>query len=611
MNIQGQLFDSFQRQYPQLDSSLIAAILLDLEGREPLEADISAVHATLSELAIQADVLALAEDFSDVGVTDDSTPSLSFTNGETSTSNSADFSNQPFYTPLGFLQAALPHIAHQHLQRVILDAELEGGVLDMSDVVDRILSEESIREMTERGFDDLDGPGKFAEQEQPWETVGKKPRSMDSGRKKNKGRKITLVDVRQQQHAKPSPSVATQPSPSVAAPDPWTQISSLSSHLASLLSSKQPSYFSTYFHSPKYPTPYAALTDALHAIIENHASNDETDYTPTVISLLDVLLPSYDYLDPEQSSRLVADIELSLGATLGRADEALDLVRLLRELDDDASGCLEMGIYHQPVVTGSSPAVVPSPQSPAGDPANTQVKRSPPSGPPPVPPPPFVKIQTPSLRSKNKPSPYQWQAVPRRKPRKTPYAHAAYIPAYTRDVNGIKVRGSGNGFGKGGKGDVGELGEFRKRIEDSLRRRNEMLREASRMWQKGNAKSRGGEVALYFAERAREFQELAKKDALEAARTMVESKRMSSQGRDTIDLHGTTVSEAIVIVSETLASMRCTPSKPLKVITGRGTHSANQTSVLKPALQKALVEDGWAVSTWDGGLIVRGKRGQV
>ena len=47
--------------------------------------------------------------------------------------------------------------------------------------------------------------------------------------------------------------------------------------------------------------------------------------------------------------------------------------------------------------------------------------------------------------------------------------------------------------------------------------------------------------------------------------------------------------------------------KPLKIITGRGSHSVNQVSVLKPAVRKALVEDGWNVASWDGGLVVRGK----
>lgn len=46
-------------------------------------------------------------------------------------------------------------------------------------------------------------------------------------------------------------------------------------------------------------------------------------------------------------------------------------------------------------------------------------------------------------------------------------------------------------------------------------------------------------------------------------------------------------------------------AKPLKIITGRGKHSLNQVGVLKPAVRKALVEDGWSVGSWDGGLVVR------
>lgn len=50
-------------------------------------------------------------------------------------------------------------------------------------------------------------------------------------------------------------------------------------------------------------------------------------------------------------------------------------------------------------------------------------------------------------------------------------------------------------------------------------------------------------------------------------------------------------------------------AKPLNIITGRGTHSANRVGVLKPAVKSALVEDGWHVGAWDGGLVVKGKQG--
>jgi hypothetical protein len=94
-------------------------------------------------------------------------------------------------------------------------------------------------------------------------------------------------------------------------------------------------------------------------------------------------------------------------------------------------------------------------------------------------------------------------------------------------------------------------------------------------------------------------------------------------------LHGTTVSEAVVIIKETLRIQAASQSKfiefnlinkfthsfpsdkPLKIITGRGSHSVNQVSVLKPAVRKALVEDGWNVASWDGGLVVRGKHSAI
>ena len=50
-------------------------------------------------------------------------------------------------------------------------------------------------------------------------------------------------------------------------------------------------------------------------------------------------------------------------------------------------------------------------------------------------------------------------------------------------------------------------------------------------------------------------------------------------------------------------------AKPLNIITGRGTHSTNRIGVLKPAVKSALTGEGWHVSAWDGGLIVKGKAG--
>lgn len=48
---------------------------------------------------------------------------------------------------------------------------------------------------------------------------------------------------------------------------------------------------------------------------------------------------------------------------------------------------------------------------------------------------------------------------------------------------------------------------------------------------------------------------------------------------------------------------------PLRFITGRGNRSAGGKGVLGPAVYNALIEDGWNVSMFAGGLTVRGRTG--
>ncbi|KAL0565362.1 hypothetical protein V5O48_016662 [Marasmius crinis-equi] len=547
------------------------------------------------------------------------------------TSNaSGSFESSPV---LDFLQAALPHIPVERLREALLDKEKRGEAndpeeIDMWEIIAGVLTQESLREMEERGLEGLEDVDTVGAVDEDWETVGKKKSVGKPKAKKQAKKTFAIADIRQQQHVQQrySPSSSNVSFSSSSSADPWTQIQSISTHLATLLPPHNASFFQPYFHSPKYTTPYLALCAALEAIVKAQSqtstsagveSSPSLPYDPvSLISMLDILLPnpSSNSESPIQmNSRFVSDVELALTATQGRCDEALDLVNLMQALAEDSDkGYLEMGVYHTgetKSVWGTSPSQPPTPVTRIDRKATSS---SLPDGPPPIPPPPQLSTTSVS-KSRNKPSPYQWQAVPTRKAPRKQQTHylAAHIPTYDRDVNGIKtktnVRGSGNGVGKGGKGDVGELQD---RIRESLRKRNEMLREASKMWQQGNKRTRGGEVALYFAERARQFQEMARQDSLDVARLMVENKRLSpGSDPNTIDLHGTTVAEGIQIVKDMLQSMKCTSSNNLKIITGRGTHSAGQVSVLKPAVRKALVEEGWVVSSWDAGLVVKGRRG--
>ncbi|KIJ20571.1 hypothetical protein PAXINDRAFT_165494 [Paxillus involutus ATCC 200175] len=642
----GSLYDSLQAEFcPPLDTSLLAALLADLEpvgSGDPPQDQVDALRATLKALANQAteqydnelcnelDSAHLSD--SHYLTTDESGSSADFygeTTESSNTSESSRVSHQSFSSPLGFLHAALPHIHHSKLRRALSDAGTgDEGDFDMEAVVEALLTNEYIRELEERGLDGLDdneSPLPFTD-ESAWKRVEARKRAGSvngkaTKKKNNRGKTISLVDIRQKQHISPSPISGF---PATPAPDPWTQLSSLSEHLATLLPPHPASFFQSQFHSPNHTSPAKAIRAALSSISGALGVPSSDRPMSTLFAMLDVIRasPTYTLLDAEQRSTLYSDIQLALSATQGRGDDAIDIVWLLLELDLDLeSGSLAMGIYHvrSPMSQGSSSSSawlspVASPTSPEDWVGNASVKL--PSGPPSPQPPPTSKRKA-SFSSVSptttKPNPFEWQTVPQKPPPNSVHPLALHIPAYNnyannnkRAVGGGKVRGAG----KGGKGDVGELirPDLKRRQAESLRKRDEMLREASKAWRRGNSKTKGGEVALYFAERAREFQELARREALNEARLMVESKRSAAADRRTVDLHGTCVSEAVAIVKEILECEGCSAAHPLRIITGRGTHSANGVGVLKPAVRSALLQDGWNVGMWDGGLVVRGRK---
>ncbi|KAI0030074.1 hypothetical protein K488DRAFT_28149, partial [Vararia minispora EC-137] len=143
---------------------------------------------------------------------------------------------------------------------------------------------------------------------------------------------------------------------------------------------------------------------------------------------------------------------------------------------------------------------------------------------------------------------------------------------------------------------------------DELReQRAEAVLNAGRAWQGRNSKNYGGEIAVYYTEQARELGERVRRVALEDARARVKRSRTVGTAGTTIDLHFLTVQEAVAIAKETLEELRCTADSPLQIITGRGKHSRQGKAVLLPAVRTALVEDGWTVSSFDAGLVVRGR----
>lgn len=522
---------------PPLDSSLIAAIIADYDISTSSADELQALREVLSQLAAQAekelvDEDILSEQFSNAhmssySITDDTTsshdvfsPRISPQSSHTAASSTSDASSQhSFSSPLGFLQAAFPHVPTAKLRSALSNAD-DAESVDMESVVEGILSSEFVRELEERGLDGLDDA---EAQEEAWMTAdgpGKRKKTGPSPMKvAKKGKKraptFTFGDVRQKQLEWSSSST-----PRTAAPDPWTQLSSVASYLSTLLPTHPASYFLSAFHSPEYSSPAKALRAVLHDMISS--SSSETDLrsanTDMLFTMFDVLRasPEYPELNAEERDQMMEDGQLALQAAHGQPDCAIDIIWLLRELErDSTSGEFGWGVYHYPAPVRPPP--VPN--------VGTTVRNKLPTGPPPVAPPPRGRTAISQSRKCDltpSPSPNAWKTIPQRQTT-GPHPLSASIPAYRR-----KERGAGNGLGKGGKGDVGEVGarsDHSSRIHELAVRRREMLREAGRAWQKGSAKTRGGEVAFYYAERARDLQQQAREEQLDAAREMVQAKR--------------------------------------------------------------------------------------
>ncbi|KAG1835801.1 hypothetical protein DFJ58DRAFT_820436 [Suillus subalutaceus] len=566
------LYDTLQTEFPQIDTSLLAAIIADhvQEGDDATHSSdqVETIRDILKVLANQAqeDECELDDIMSTTSLT---TPDLC---DSTTTASESSSSQHSFSSPLGFLQEAFSDVPMERLKRLLREEcgeALEGdGDVDM----ERLLAIPT--------------------------------------KKKAKGRTIKIVDMMQTQHAPPSPAqtkgMQKEGMAMGAGVDIWTQVSSLSTQLAALLPPAPPSHFASFFHSPTHATPAHALRAALAALpstfttgVKHKAKqkspikkSDADAETNTLSALLDLLQasPTFATLDTEQRNTLYADARIALSAAQNRPDDALDIVWILRDLEHPAS---QAGVYHlPPPVSGSNSN-------------STPARAKLPTGPPSVQAPPTSKrkfTSSPSSPITQHQPPESWQDVPIRSPR------TIQPPENSNPTNKRKLRGASNALGKGGNGTGGNVSgarhaHFSREILQARIQRGELLRKAGQAWRG----SLGGEVALYYAQRAREVTEKAREDALDEARGLVEAKRYASNDKRSIDLHGTSVQEAIVITSEILEREGCSPASPLRLITGRGTHSAGGVGVLKPAVHRALVDKGWDVRMWDGGLVVRGR----
>jgi len=443
---------------------------------KPTNQQIVQLRNLLSELAANA-----VEDFGDgydpssqtAGAfsawSSDDTPDWS--SGDVTTSSS-EVSNINF-PQFAFLQAAFPHIDATKLRAVTIAVGGPDGYADMEDVIEEVLNREYRGECQERGIDVdtlLDGHPKNKHRVE----------RVTSGKKK-KGMKLVINDVRQHNHFLPTNNLR-------GSPDPWVQSVSLSTQLATLIPSCDLNYFQSAFHDHQHSSPCKALRHTLQKINDSlYPGNDELSEQETqyLFGLFDALRasPIYETMTIGKRDQLLSDARLALRATNGKPDPAWDLVSILLQLERD----LDIGIYHSPPATPLSPTLLsPTSPTPKSRPSSSQwvTSGSPPTSP-----------VSPTPKDDDLGG---WNYIPERPKNGSRYL-ASSIPAYDPNRK-ARIKGAGNGFGKGGKGDLGELSPMQ-RIAQLHKNRNQILREASRYWERGNAGNRGGEVAQYFAER--------------------------------------------------------------------------------------------------------------
>jgi hypothetical protein len=461
-----------------LIAAIVADYVTDTSATIPPER-LEALRRVLSELAAQAeqDEDPIMDDFAQLQLsnTDDTISTNDVFSAESSvntanTSIASSPGQQSFSSPLGFLQAAFPDLPISRLKSALGSAQEEDEV-DMETLVEDLLSSEFVRELEERGLEDEVKP------EPEWEAAQPK-------KKKRKGGKTyTLVDVRQRQHIQTP--VLSRP----AAPDPWTQLSSVASHLETLIPAKTALDFQSLFHSPDYASPSHALRALLSSMSASFSTTElKPEESHMLFAMFDVIRESAQYatLPDVDRERMLDDAQLALRATQGNADTAIDIVWLLHDLD---AGDVDWAVYHSPVMASS-------PFSPNAATLKSKHTVRLPTGPP--------SVQLPRARprsntapSASAPPPNAWKTVPI-VPKKGPNPHADFIPAYSAN----RAQGSGTIGKKQGNAHKGRANEF-------LEQRREALREASRAWQRGSTHTRGGEVAMYFAERVRKAAELS------------------------------------------------------------------------------------------------------
>lgn len=147
--------------------------------------------------------------------------------------------------------------------------------------------------------------------------------------------------------------------------------------------------------------------------------------------------------------------------------------------------------------------------------------------------------------------------------------------------------------------------------KDYLTLRNTAFTQSTAAYRRAKSDHLMSGAAAYYSSVGRNYDSLAKTASSAEAEALVASQSTAT----TLDLHGTSVKDAVRIAKEAVTAWWARNGSAethggYRIVTGKGTHSEGGKGKLGPAVGRMLIREGWKMEVGSGVLIVSGVTGR-
>ncbi|KAJ2095801.1 hypothetical protein GGI16_005084 [Coemansia sp. S142-1] len=147
----------------------------------------------------------------------------------------------------------------------------------------------------------------------------------------------------------------------------------------------------------------------------------------------------------------------------------------------------------------------------------------------------------------------------------------------------------------------------RERAAALFTERNVLYTKAANAYSRRSAKGAHSGTALYYSSEGHKCDASARVWRMRAAQAAVAAMRRNDS--NLVDLHGLTRMEALAVVQDELVAWSSRDrNRPLRIVTGLGSHSVDGRARLHPAVIRVLRDSGWRFKENPGYIEVLGKR---